>query len=245
MKKILAILLALCLVLSLSVTAFANGSVQGSVEGDKPGENKPQPVNPNPGAAGGSSANGANNSTTGKFVYTVTTASGTPLTADIQAVASGDIYDEIKAAGVVAMYYISITSAVSPDEVVEINVYAPGVNSDCAVVVRDAWEVLPDVTMTANGNRATITGPAGVFNTWHYVAIVSNADSDVIVNVPQEGTEQGEEGEEVDETPVVNVDETPEDNAPAANDANPGTGIALAVVPMIVAAAAVVVSKKR
>ena len=240
MKKILAILLALCLVLSLSLTAFA---------ADKSPELSPElpPAPVNPGAAGGSAAGGANSSTTGKYVYKVTTASGAPLTADIQAVNSGDIYDEIKGAGVVVMYYITITSSVNPDEIVNIDVYAPGVTSDCDVLIYDEWELGSNlgVSFAANGNRATITGPAGAFNTWHYVAIVSDAAK--VVEVPQEGTNQDEEGEDVNETPVVDVE--PEDNtpapAPSANDANPGTGIALAVVPMIVAAAAVVVSKKR
>ena len=231
MKKILAILLAVALVLSLSVTAFA---------ADKSPESSPEIGNP-------SSPVGGDSAATGKYVYTVTTADGTPVTATLEAVTSGEIYDELKGAGVVAMYYVNLVN-VTPDTIVNLNVYAPGVNADCAVVVRDAWEVLPEVTCTPNGNRATITGPANVFNTWHYVAIVSNANADVIVNVPQENTEQEEETEEVGaETPEVNVEE--EDNtpapAPSGDDANPGTGIALAVVPMIVAAAAVVVSKKR
>lgn len=231
MKKILAIVLALCLTLSLSVAAFAVDSAEID-----------SPVLTNPGT-GSASSTGA---TTGKYTYSVTNASGLPLTAVIEAVSTGDIYNELTGAGVVVMYYVNITAAVSPDEVVSIDVYAPGVTNDCAVVVRDAWEVLPEVTMTANGNRATITGPAGVFNTWHYVAIVSNSDSDVIVKTPQEPTDTDEEEENVDtETPAVDVEPEPEYNAPAADDSNPTTGIALAVVPMIVAAAAVVVSKKR
>ena len=235
MKKILAIVLALCLALSLSVAAFAVDSA--GID---------SPVIPNPGI--GSAPSGVTSSTAGKYTYSVTTASGLSLTASIDAISTGDIYNELAGAGVVAMYYISITSTISPDEIVSIDVFAPGVTNDCAVVVRDAWEVLPEVTMAANGNRATITGPAGIFNTWHYVAIVSNTDSDVIVNTPQEPTDTDEEEENVDaETPAVDVepDAEPEAQAPAADDSNPTTGIALAVVPMIVAAAAVVVSKKR
>ena len=76
--------------------------------------------------------------------------------------------------------------------------------------------------------------------------VIPTADEDnkSEVEQPAEGTEQGEEGEEVNETPEVTV--PAEDEAPATgNDANPGTGVALAVVPMLVAAAAAVVSKKH
>ena len=234
MKKILAIVLALCLALSLSMTAFAVDSAE---------IDSPVITNPGTGSASGSSSN-----TASKYSYSVKTESGLALTAIIDAVSSGAIYDELKSAGIVAMYYVDIKSPVSADEIVSLDVYAAGVTNDCAVVVYDEWELGSEfgVSFTANGNRATITGPAGVFNTWHYVAIVSNADSDVIVKTPQESTDTDEEEENVDvETPDVDVEPEPEDNAPAADDSNPTTGIALAVVPMIVAAAAVVVSKKR
>ena len=67
------------------------------------------------------------------------------------------------------------------------------------------------------------------------------------VEKPEEGTNQDEEGEDVNETPVVDVEPEPAETtpAPAPADANPGTGVALAVVPMLVAAAAAVVSKKH
>ncbi len=225
MKKILSVVLAVCLVLSLSVTAFASSP------------SVPKSPTINPGAGAPSASGGSLNSA---YTHSAKTASGAPLTASVDAVSSGAVYDEVKSAGVIAMYYINITSAVSADEIVNIDVYAPGATADSIVIVRDEWEVLPDVTLTVNGNRAIISAPAGVLNSYHYVAIVSSWDS-ATVNTPAEGGSNETEGEEVD----APADET-ETAAPApAEDNNPTTGIALAVVPMLVAAAAAVVSKKR
>lgn len=60
-----------------------------------------------------------------------------------------------------------------------------------------------------------------------------------------EGTGNDEEGENVNETPEVTVPADDEPAAPSGNDANPGTGIALAGLPVVIAAAAAVVSKKH
>ena len=71
------------------------------------------------------------------------------------------------------------------------------------------------------------------------------------VNNAEEGTGNEEEGEDVNEGAEVDAPEedeptpAPEVSAPAADESNPGTGIALAVVPMLIAAAAAVVSKKH
>ena len=72
------------------------------------------------------------------------------------------------------------------------------------------------------------------------------------VKNPQQGTENEEESENVDDgdAPEVDAEEDtettePEAQAPAAEENNPTTGIALAVLPMIVSAAAAVISKKH
>ncbi len=68
------------------------------------------------------------------------------------------------------------------------------------------------------------------------------------VETPTEPGSNDDETEEVTDTPVVSVE--PEETAPAPETAapaeqNPTTGVALAVVPMLIAAAAAVVSKKH
>ena len=65
-----------------------------------------------------------------------------------------------------------------------------------------------------------------------------------------EGTPNEEEGEEVTEpADEVNAPEDDDNNAGTTGatgaDANPGTGIALAGLPVVIAAAAAVVSKKH
>ena len=83
-----------------------------------------------------------------------------------------------------------------------------------------------------------------------------DADEDVVVD--EEEDEDVDEDEDEDEDVVVDEEEDEDedediggdmiDDEPTADDeedANPGTGVALAVVPALVAAAAVVVSKKR
>lgn len=230
MKKILAFVLALCLTLSLTVVAFA------------------APNSPSGGAGFASSTAGAN-----KYSYSASTASGLPLSASVDTVTSGEIVDDLKSAGVVGAYYLSVNSAVADTEMVNVDVYAPGASADGVVVARDgsSWKVLPNVTFTVNGDRVTITAPAGVINDLHYFAIVSKWDVTDVDN-PQQGTENNEENEDVDDTKAPEVDATedtePEDTTPApapAEDKNPTTGVALAVIPMIVSAAAAVISKRR
>lgn len=78
-----------------------------------------------------------------------------------------------------------------------------------------------------------------------YILIPEDEDN-TDVTQPVEPTDTDEEEENVDtETPAVDVEPEDEPQAPAADDANPTTGVALAVVPMLVAAAAAVVSKKH
>ena len=236
MKKILAFVLALCLTLSLTVVAFA------------------APNSPTGGAPVGSTGSASYTGSAGvsKYTFNATTASGLPLSASVDTLSSGAVYDEIKTAGVIGLYYISINSAVADTEMVNIDVYAPGASASSVVIVRDGWEVLPNVSVVVNGDRATISAPAGVLNQWHYIAIVDKWDVTDVKN-PQQGTENEEESENVDDgdAPEVDAEEDtettpePEAQAPAAEEKNPGTGVALAVIPMIVSAAAAVISKRR
>lgn len=83
-----------------------------------------------------------------------------------------------------------------------------------------------------------------------------DADEDVVVDEDEDEDEDVDEDEDEDVTVDEDEDEDEDediggdmiDDEPTADDeedANPGTGVALAVVPALVAAAAVVVSKKR
>ena len=237
MKKIFAIALALCLALSLSMTAFAANSPTPD-----------RPSVPAPNTSAGTSAGD-------KFSYSATDSQGRNIRVTVDILDSRDKdYNDLVAeltssfgnAKIVNLYRVTINTAIDDNETVTLNVYAPGVTNDSVVLVYDEWEVFDNVTIGANGNRAIITAPASVYKTWKYYAVVNGVDV-VVVDTPQEDIQQDEEEEDVNETPDVDAEddepETVEPEVPADN--NPGTGIALAVVPMIVAVAAIVVSKKR
>lgn len=218
MKKILALVLALCLTLALTCTAFA----------DKSPTVDPSPfvpnVNPNAGVSSG---------TTSKLTYSATDANGAPVMITSVAITEGEVYDEVKAFGVKGVFNLSVLSAVTGP--ITINVYCKGASNNSKVIVRDAWELLEGANLKVSGDRVTFTADAETINKWHYFAVVDNFEA-VPVDTP---TEAGDNTEDV-EGDSVNVG----DNTPAP-EKNPTTGVALAVVPMIVAAAAIVASKKR
>ena len=217
MKKILAFVLALCLVLSLSVVAFADGSVSISPA-----------VDPNGGVNAGAGV-------LSKTSYSAVDATGAPVKVDVAYVDAAVFADELDASTVVQIYSLSVLAGSGP---ITFNVYAPGAKASDTVIVRDAWEVVNGANLKVNGDRATFTIDADVVNTYHYVAIVTDFDDVEVVN-PQEPGDTDE-----DNTDLNVGDDEPATQAPAV-DNNPKTGIALAVVPMVVAAAAVVVSKRR
>lgn len=238
MKKILALVLALCLTLSLSVAAFA---ADGSGSVDPSGEVTPGSTIPSdPGAS--------------KTTYSATDSQGRPVNSNIEVQTSGPLFEELKDNAPVAVYAITLTSSV--DGNVTFDVYAPGASSGDTVLVRDEWEVLEGANLTVSGARASFTVPAETVRQWKYFAIVKSFNT-VEVEDPKQGTDQDGESEGEGDTMVAGDDETPaegegdttttpepEQSAPTQSD-NPPTGVVLAVVPMIVAAAAIVVSKKR
>lgn len=244
MKKILALVLALCLTLSLSVAAFAadgSGSVDPSGTVDPSGEVTPGSTIPSdPGAS--------------KTTYSATDSQGRPVNSNIEVQTSGPLFEELKDNAPVAVYAITLTSSV--DGNVTFDVYAPGASNGDTVLVRDEWEVLEGANLKVNGARATFTVPAETVRQWKYFAIVKSFNT-VEVEDPKEGTEQDGESEgEGDEMSAGDTDtDTPEEgdatttpepeqSAPTESE-NPPTGVVLAVVPMVVAAAAIVISKKR
>ena len=236
MKKILALVLALCLTLSLSVVAFASSpSVSPEPSPEIPGPSTP---------SGGTS----------KFDYGATGPNGEPLQVTVEYMDSGSLFEEVKEYNPVAVYALSIRSDV--DGNVTFDVYAPGASNGDTVLVRDEWEVLEGANLKVNGARATFTVPAETVRQWKYFAIVKSFNT-VDVEVPGQGTDQDGESEGEGDTMVAGDDETPAEGegdtttpepeqTPAPSESeNPPTGVVLAVVPMIVAAAAIVISKKR
>lgn len=237
MKKILALVLALCLTLSLSVAAFASSpSVSPEPSPEIPGPSTP---------SGGTS----------KFDYGATGPNGEPLQVTVEYMDSGSLFEEVKEYNPVAVYALSIRSDV--DGNVTFDVYAPGASSGDIVLVRDEWEVLEGANLTVSGARASFTVPAETVRQWKYFAIVKSFNT-VEVEDPKQGTDQDGESEGEGDTMVAGDDETPAEGegdttttpepeqTPAPSESeNPPTGVVLAVVPMIVAAAAIVVSKKR
>ena len=222
MKKILSSVLAICLALALSVTAFA---VEGSPELSP---TLPTPSTPAPSAPGAS---------IGKYVATATDANGAPIEAHIDTTTAYDSeLAEQGASGIAGVYAITVSATSGP---VTIDVYVADPGKAKIVLVRDEWEVLEGAELKVSGNRATFTADASVINQYHYFALVESYDT---VTVDQ-ATEGGEgEGDDVNVGDTETTDTTPETTEP---ESNPTTGVALAVVPMMVAAAAVVVSKKR
>lgn len=76
----------------------------------------------------------------------------------------------------------------------------------------------------------------GVCTVCGYGAAEASVEGDVGVETPQEPTDNVDDPEDGDSDNLV-VTDTPDDN--------PKTGVVLAVIPMLVAAAAIVVSRKR
>ena len=218
MKKILSSVLAICLALALSVTAFAaEGSVQLSPV-----------VEANPSVSD-------NSGTLGKYVYTATDADGVPVEARIDTTTSFDseLADQ-GASGVAGVYAISVSKTSGP---ITIDVYVADPGKAKMVLVRDDWEVLDGASLKVNGHRATFTADAAIINQYTYFALVESFDTVTVDQATEGGEGQGDD---------VNVGDTETtEPAPETTEKNPTTGVALAVVPMMVAAAAVVVSKKR
>lgn len=227
MKKILALVLALCLTMALTCTAFA----------DKSPTLDPSPVvDPSPDLHPNASANGSAPASVAKFTYSATDANGVRVAMVLNRVESGAEYDEVKAYGVKGVFNINILSNTTGP--VTIDVYCPGASNSSKVIVRDDWELLEGASLKVNGDRISFTADAEVINKWHYFAVVDNFDA-VKVDTPMEG---GDNGEDV-EGDTTNVNDN--ENNETKPEKNPTTGVVLAVVPMMVAAAAIIASKKR
>ena len=216
MKKILAIALALCLTLSLSVSVFANGSVA------LPDINHPGPVGP------------SDSDPNGKLTYNATDANGNPVTIILTPVTSGEKYEAAVPYGIVVMYTVTLVSNTVTGDIT-IDMYAPGAATSYTVIVCDDWMEHGSV-VSVNGNRAKVRVDADTVREYPYVAIVKDFDA-VDVDTPQQGIGGEEDPDDGDGDNMNVADPEPEKN--------PHTGIALAVVPMMVAAAAAVVSKRR
>lgn len=238
MKKILALVLALCLTLSLSVAAFASSpSVSPEPSPEIPGPSTP---------SGGTS----------KFDYGATGPNGEVLQVNVDFMDAGSVYEEVKGYTPRGVYALSIRSAV--DGNVTFDVYAPGASASDVVIVRvgNKWQVLDGANLRVSGARAYFTVPAEMVRQYMYFAIVKDFNT-VDVEVPGQGTDQDGENEgEGDEMSAGDTDtDTPEEGdttttpepeeTTPAPEQNPPTGVVLAVVPMVVAAAAIVISKKR
>ena len=226
MKKILSIALALCLALSLSVSVFAAAKDQSPNLGDN--------YSPSVALKPGSAATGS----LSKLTYTVKDASGKPVTAQVNTVKGGAEYKEIESYGVLGMWDISVISTNSG--VVTFDLYCEGVTKDSVAIVRDAWEAGLATIDKIDGNRVSISVDAALINQYHYVAVVKSFDA-VTVAPPTQGTQNDEDNADDDADNFDAADEP----ATTPADTNPTTGVALAVVPMMVAAAAVVASKRR
>lgn len=218
MKKILSIALAVCLALSLSISVFAS-----SVTLPPPSNN-----------------DYSDSPLVSKYTYGATDATGKRVQVTVDVLNNNsDIGKEISDCDPVGVYALSVGAGVSDDTVVTFDVYAPGASNGDTVLVRDAWDILEGANLVVNGDRARFSATAGTVRKWTYFAIVKNTDS-VNVNVPQEapGTTDDPEQNPGD----INVGDGDEEEK---KDENPKTGVVLALVPMMVAAAAIVVSKKR
>ena len=236
MKKFLAIVLALCLTLSLSVVAFATSGSPSP----EPSPEIPGPSNP----VGGDS----------KYDYDAKGPNGAPASVNVEYIDSGSLFEEVKDYNPIAVYALEIRDTTSGN--VTFTVYAPGASNGDTVLVRDEWEVLEGANLTVNGVKASFTVPADTVRQWKYFAIVKDFNT-VEVEDPKEGTDQDGESEGDDTMNAGDTDtETPAEGegttepeqttTPAPSESeNPPTGVVLAVVPMIVAAAAIVISKKR
>ncbi len=96
------------------------------------------------------------------------------------------------------------------------------------------WNVVPS-SVVDNGIEVTVTGSLSPF------LVAAVVDTNVVnIDEPKESTDTDEEPDELD---VDDTTETPAEEP--TTDSNPTTGVVLALVPMAVAAAAVVASKRR
>ena len=227
MKKILAILLAVCLTLSLSVVAFAADKSPDTSVGSvvDPSDMEAQ-----------------------KTTYFATDAEGRPINSHIDFITAGPEYNEVVGYQVVGVYAITLYSSRDDDTLITFDVFAPDASENDIVLVRDEWDVLEGANLKVNGNRATFTVPAGTVKQWKYFAIVKDFNTVEVEDPKQDTGNVTDDPADGDEMNAGDQTEDPkeEDNTPAPSESdNPPTGVVLAVVPMIVAAAAIVISKKR
>ena len=222
MKKVISILLAVCLLAAMTCTAFAADDHSGAMP--KPSIDVQNKYDTNASAAGSANL---------KFTLE-------RLPNDDAHVLSGSGY------GVVGGFSASVFSPVPGGTLVTFDTYLPEASDGDQLVafVDGEWVLVDGANVTKNGDRVSFTVSVDLINKAHFFLIVNSFET-VNVTVPQEGTEDlpDDDDANVDVNDGENVTEA--DTETDAPEQNPITGIAFAVVPMIFAAAAVIISKKR
>ena len=168
-----------------------------------------------------------------------TAASKGTVNASINGVPAQVVFGDAVASGITAKkaFTLNLISAVAG--ALTVDFYCEGVENGDVLVqyVNGAWVPVEGATVKADGNRAIITLNSSVLKDGNIFAIVK---ADVVeVPVPSDTTTQNTDTDDEGDTTTVDDTEEP------AKEENPKTGLALAVVPMVVAAAAIAISKRR
>ena len=168
-----------------------------------------------------------------------TAASKGTVNASINGVPAQVVFGDAVASGITAKKAFTLNLISAVDGALTVDFYCEGVENGDVLVqyVNGAWVPVEGATVKADGNRAIITLNSSVLKDGNIFAIVK-ADT-IDVEVPSDTTTQNTDTDDEGDTTTVDDTEEP------AKEENPKTGLALAVVPMVVAAAAIAISKRR